>query len=55
MCIGDDWARVIMFLFVTSILQKFSIELEDAENIDLEGECGITLSPKKHQIVFNVL
>lgn len=55
MCIGDDWAKVIMFLFATTILQKFSLDVEDEKNVDLNGDCGITLTPKEHQIIFNVL
>lgn len=50
MCIGDEFARMILFLFGTSILQKFEISLVD--KVDFVGENGITLNPKPHKLVF---
>lgn len=52
MCVGDDLAKMLLFLFGVTILQHFSIELEDKSTIDLEGECGITLTPKPYKIYF---
>lgn len=52
MCVGDELARMILFLFAGRILSEFSITLGDDQPPDLEGECGITLIPKPHRLVF---
>lgn len=52
MCVGDELARMMLYLFGTTILQKFIVELED-ENVDLTGDCGITLTPKPHRLIFS--
>ncbi|XP_074029294.1 cytochrome P450 enzyme phantom [Leptinotarsa decemlineata] len=52
MCVGDELARMILFLFVTTIIQNFSFVLEN-EEVDFSGECGITLTPKSHKIKFS--
>lgn len=52
MCIGDEFARMIIFLFSACILQKFSLSALPNSMIDLEGQCGITLVPKSQPIVF---
>ncbi|CAH1998239.1 unnamed protein product [Acanthoscelides obtectus] len=52
MCVGDELARSLMFLFVVTTLQNFRISLED-QNVDLNGECGITLTPKHHRLIFS--
>lgn len=52
MCVGDELARMMLYLFGTTIFQKFIVELED-ENVDLTGDCGITLTPKPHRLIFS--
>nr|CAH7736351.1 unnamed protein product [Callosobruchus chinensis] len=52
MCVGDELAKSLMFLFIVTTLQNFTISLED-EHVDLSGECGITLTPKHHRLVFS--
>lgn len=52
MCVGDELARMILYLFGATILQNFSLELED-EDVDLTGDCGITLTPKPHKLIFS--
>ncbi|XP_023248269.1 cytochrome P450 306a1-like [Copidosoma floridanum] len=52
MCIGDELARMMLFLFSARILQKFSLSAPLDHTIDLEGQCGITLVPKSQRIVF---
>lgn len=52
MCIGDEFAKMILFLFSASILHQFSLTPAKNQIIDLEGECGITLVPKSQSIIF---
>ncbi|XP_029177903.1 cytochrome P450 306a1 [Nylanderia fulva] len=54
MCIGDEFARMILFLFAARILHSFVISVPPGTCIDLEGECGITLVPKPHRLVFTL-
>lgn len=51
MCIGDELARMLLLLFSASILQQFNITLQN-KNLDLNGECGITLTPPSHELIF---
>lgn len=52
MCIGDDLARIFLFMFSVNILQTFQISLEDPDGINLSGECGITLTPPDYKLIF---
>lgn len=51
MCIGDELARILLLLFAAKIFQEFNVALED-KTIDLNGECGITLTPPTHKLIF---
>ena len=50
-CLGRSLAEVELFLYLTSIVQKFNIKPIDNENLSFEKELGITLSPKKVPIL----
>lgn len=52
MCIGDELARMLLLLFAAKIFQKFSVRLEE-KHVDLSGECGITLTPPAHKLIFS--
>ncbi|XP_071563531.1 cytochrome P450 306a1 [Temnothorax nylanderi] len=52
MCVGDELAKMILFLFAARFLHSFVISVPSGMRIDLEGECGITLIPKPHRLVF---
>lgn len=55
MCIGDELAKIMLFLFGATIIQEFKLErvLKDGPLEDLlQGDCGITLTPKDHEIIF---
>ncbi|XP_066602888.1 cytochrome P450 306a1 [Prorops nasuta] len=52
MCIGDELAKMLLFLFAARILHSFRISTVPNERIDLTGECGITLIPKPHRLIF---
>lgn len=51
-CVGEELARMILFLFAGRILHAFTISIPLDEMVDLEGECGITLVPKPHRLTF---
>ncbi|XP_011311381.1 cytochrome P450 306a1 [Fopius arisanus] len=53
MCVGDELARWILFLFVGRIIQRFRVSLPPGEKVDLIGDCGITLVPKPHKLIFS--
>lgn len=52
MCLGDELARMMLHMFVSGILLKFKVSLCETEGNDMEGECGITLTPKDHFLIF---
>ncbi|XP_011693655.1 PREDICTED: cytochrome P450 306a1 [Wasmannia auropunctata] len=52
MCVGDELARMMLFLFAARFLHSFVISIPSGTHIDLEGECGITLVPKPHRLIF---
>ncbi|XP_011499554.1 PREDICTED: cytochrome P450 306a1 [Ceratosolen solmsi marchali] len=52
MCVGDELARMILFLFTARILHRFSISAPIGNTINLEGDCGITLVPKRQNLIF---
>ncbi|CAK9827142.1 Cytochrome P450 306a1 [Anthophora retusa] len=51
-CVGEELARMILFLFAGRILGAFVVSVPPDEAVDLEGECGITLVPKPHRLTF---
>uniref|UniRef100_A0A6V7IAG0 Cytochrome P450 306a1 n=1 Tax=Bracon brevicornis TaxID=1563983 RepID=A0A6V7IAG0_9HYME len=53
MCVGDELARMVLFLFAGRILQNFRISLPDGVTADMAGECGITLVPKHQELIFS--
>jgi ecdysteroid 25-hydroxylase CYP306A1 len=52
MCVGEEFARMMLFLFGASIIHKFNIKAPEGVDIDLEGECGITMTPKLQKLLF---
>lgn len=52
MCVGDELAKMMLFLFAARFLHSFVISVPLDMPIDLEGECGITLIPKPHRLIF---
>ncbi|XP_026674418.1 cytochrome P450 306a1 [Ceratina calcarata] len=51
-CVGEELARMILFLFAGRLLRAFIVSVPAGETVDLEGECGITLVPKPHRLAF---
>jgi len=52
MCVGDELAKMILFLFGGSILKNFRLSVPEGMVLDLEGEPGITLNPPHHELIF---
>ncbi|XP_030746633.1 cytochrome P450 306a1 [Sitophilus oryzae] len=52
MCVGDELARMILFFSSAIILQSFKLKLGDKDNVSMEGEAGITLTPKSYKLYF---
>lgn len=51
-CIGDELAKMLLYLFASTILQKYRLSIDSEENVNLDGHCGITLSPESFKIAF---
>jgi len=45
-CIGESLARMELFLYFTSMLQRFSFESVEGEDLDFDCEFTIVLEPK---------
>ncbi|XP_055258416.1 cytochrome P450 2J2-like isoform X1 [Moschus berezovskii] len=50
MCLGEQLARTELFLFFTSLLQKFTFRPPDNEELSLKFRMGLTLSPVSHRL-----
>ncbi|XP_033220454.1 cytochrome P450 306a1 [Belonocnema kinseyi] len=51
-CVGEELAKMILFLFTARILQSFFVSVPPGSSPCTDGECGITLTPKPHHLVF---
>uniref|UniRef100_A0A4X1WB90 Cytochrome P450 2J2 n=1 Tax=Sus scrofa TaxID=9823 RepID=A0A4X1WB90_PIG len=49
-CLGEQLARTELFVFFTSLLQKFSFRPPDNEKLSLKFRVGLTLSPVTSRI-----
>ncbi|XP_072505777.1 cytochrome P450 2J2-like isoform X3 [Notamacropus eugenii] len=49
-CLGEQLARTELFLFFTSLLQKFTFQAPPNTELSLDFRAGITISPVSYQI-----
>ncbi|XP_061116836.1 cytochrome P450 1A1 isoform X1 [Conger conger] len=49
-CIGDNFARLEMFIFLTTLLHHLQIENVPGQELDLTTEFGLTMKPKPYKI-----
>ncbi|XP_071037591.1 cytochrome P450 18a1-like [Parasteatoda tepidariorum] len=49
-CPGESFAKIEVFLYFVSILQKFKISLSPGTKPDFDGVLGIGLCPKPHEL-----
>ncbi|XP_055551502.1 cytochrome P450 306a1 [Wyeomyia smithii] len=52
MCLGDELARMILYLYTAHIFWCFELEVLYNDPPDLTGICGITLAPSEYKIIF---
>lgn len=51
-CVGESLARLELFLFLSSLLQRMSFSLPDgASPPDLQGRLGVVLQPLPYKVI----
>lgn len=53
-CPGEPLAKVEVFMYFVSILQKFHVKLPEGSTPDFEGEFGATLTPKLQNLIYTI-
>lgn len=53
-CPGESYARTEVFLYFTSIFQKFNISLPEGKEADFDGQLGIGLAPKPQELCLKI-
>ncbi|XP_007089966.2 cytochrome P450 2J2 [Panthera tigris] len=49
-CLGEQLAKSELFIFLTSLVQKFTFRAPDNEKLSLKFRMGITVSPVSHRL-----
>ena len=53
MCVGKDLAKMVIFIFMATVLRKVKIECR--EGVDLSYTFGFTLQPKPQELTFTTV
>ena len=51
-CLGETLAKMEVFLYTTSLLQRFSLKREGVDNPPIKGHLGITYTPELYVLHF---
>uniref|UniRef100_A0A673MAE2 unspecific monooxygenase n=1 Tax=Sinocyclocheilus rhinocerous TaxID=307959 RepID=A0A673MAE2_9TELE len=54
-CLGDSFARLEMFVFLTTLLHRLHIENVPEQRLDLSSTFGLTMKPKPFRIKISTL
>ena len=49
-CPGETLAKMALFLVFTTVLQRFTLSLDDSESVDMTPVNGITLDTKDYYL-----
>ena len=52
MCVGDEFARMMIYIFVAGLVKNFKVEPCESIPIDFSGVCGLSLVPQPQKVVF---
>ncbi|XP_063915658.1 cytochrome P450 306a1-like [Zophobas morio] len=52
MCVGEEFARTMMYIFVAALVKNFKVEPCESSPVAFSGVCGLSLVPKPQKIVF---
>jgi len=53
MCVGEELAKMLLYLFAANILIQFDVKVGVGfDCLDMAGTCGLTLSPPAHNLAF---
>lgn len=52
MCLGEALAKLELFLFLSWILQRFTLEVPVGQPLpELQGKFGVVLQPQKYKVI----
>lgn len=52
MCLGDELAKQLLYLFAGHLIHNYDLSVVDGDKINMNGICGITLTPPEYELIF---